>query len=390
MALSLKQKKTCSNNSTANLVRGGKEYFDLLEKLIEEATHTIHLQVYIFDADETGQRVATALKNAAAKKVSVHLMADGYASQSLPKVFIRELESAGIQFRFFDPLLKSRHFYFGRRLHHKVLVVDNRHALVAGINISNRYNDIGETAAWLDFGLYAAGGIAQQLQNRCLQVWEGFSYKPGQKPLLPGGSATAGKNTTEICMKVNDWVYRKREISRSYVNLLLNAKKEVIIMSSYFLPGKAIRRQIAKAAARGARIKIVTTGFSDVVVSKLAERWLYDWLLRKGAEIYEYKKNVVHAKIAVFDGQVVTAGSYNINNISAHASIELNLDVHDEEIAGAACHVLNGIILNDCEHITPEKHLRSKNIFRQFARWVAYQSIRLLIFLFTFYFRPER
>lgn len=77
MALSLKQKKTCSNNSTANLVRGGKEYFDLLEKLIEEATHTIHLQVYIFDADETGQRVATALKNAAAKKVSVHLMADG-------------------------------------------------------------------------------------------------------------------------------------------------------------------------------------------------------------------------------------------------------------------------------------------------------------------------
>ena len=35
------------------LVRGGKDYFDLAIKLIENAKDEIHLQTYIYDDDET-------------------------------------------------------------------------------------------------------------------------------------------------------------------------------------------------------------------------------------------------------------------------------------------------------------------------------------------------
>jgi phosphatidylserine/phosphatidylglycerophosphate/cardiolipin synthase-like enzyme len=62
------------------LVRGGKEYFDLLLKLIDRATESIHLQTYIYDDDETGQLVADALIAAHKRGVKVYLMADGYAS----------------------------------------------------------------------------------------------------------------------------------------------------------------------------------------------------------------------------------------------------------------------------------------------------------------------
>jgi len=389
--LSNKKNDSCTSLNAAKLIRGGKAYFDTLIQLIDNATESIHFQVYIFSDDETGKEVAAAFKKAAARKVAVYIMADGYASQSLPDAFVKDLESAGIHFRFFAPILKSSNFYFGRRMHHKVLVVDNRYALVAGVNVSDRYNDMPGQPAWLDFGLYAEGEIASGLYLRCLQTWKGFSGKPARKlPKVISQHPEAAAAGKQICMRVNDWVYRKNEISKTYLNLLRTSKKEAVIMSSYFLPGKLIRRQLAKAAARGVKIKIITAGNSDVAISKYAERWLYDWLLRKGVEIYEYKKNVLHAKIGVFDKQVVTVGSYNINNISAHASLELNLDVHDAEIAQEASVIFEEIMQKDCEHITTESHVRSKNIFIQFMRWLSYQFIRLMIFLFTFYFKQER
>ena len=51
---------TYSLHNIVKLVRGGKDYFDLLETLIVEAKYSIHVQVYIFDEDETGKRIASA------------------------------------------------------------------------------------------------------------------------------------------------------------------------------------------------------------------------------------------------------------------------------------------------------------------------------------------
>ena len=54
---------------------------------------------------------------------------------------------------------------------------------------------------------------------------------------------------------------------------------------------------------------------------------------KNGIEIYEYQPSVLHAKLAVADGRWVTMGSYNVNNISAFANLELNLDVRNRVVA---------------------------------------------------------
>lgn len=128
---------------------GGKGYFALLLQLIHKAVDSIHLQVFIYDDDETGKNAAEALKAAAGRNVAVLLLVDGYASQAMSQRFIDELRDAGIQFRLFEPLLKSKYFYFGRRMHHKIFVADANFPLVGGINMPNRYNDIPEEDAWL-------------------------------------------------------------------------------------------------------------------------------------------------------------------------------------------------------------------------------------------------
>jgi cardiolipin synthase len=94
-----------------------------------------------------------------------------------------------------------------------------------------------------------------------------------------------------------------------------------------------MRNLLSRAAKRGVKIRVIVAGKSDVMLSKNAERWLYDWLLRHNIEIYEYEPAVLHAKTAVFDSEWVTIGSYNINNISAYTSIELNVDIHSTVFA---------------------------------------------------------
>jgi len=384
---------TVSNAYTAvnqvKLISAGREYFNRLLQLIHEAEESIHLQTYIYDDDETGRLVADALKEAVKRNVDVYLMADGYASQVMSQSFIDELKRAGIHFRFFKPIFKSRYFYFSRRMHHKVAVADAKYAIVSGVNITNRYNDMPGKPAWLDFSLYVEGEIAKHLCVLCWKTWNGYPLNMGITPCEEKqiDFSIPRENQSEVRMRRNDWVRRKNEISATYIEMLRKAQSQVTILCSYFLPGKVIRRQMVHAIKRGVSIRVIAAGPSDVMLAKYAERWLYDWLLRNGIELYEYQKNILHGKIAVCDDRWMTIGSYNINNISTYASIELNLDVRNPVFAKEVREKLEEIIVNDCIRITPGHHIKTKNIFKQFIRWVSYGFIRTVFYLFTFYFK---
>ncbi|MGF2412550.1 phospholipase D-like domain-containing protein [Ferruginibacter sp.] len=393
MANALKKRSAkYSGENKVQLIHGGKQYFDLLIQLINQATESIHLQTYIYEDDETGILIANALKAAAKRNVLVHLLADGYASQHISKIFISELKEAGIHFRFFESIFKSKHFYFGRRMHHKIFVVDARFAVVGGVNISNRYNDMPGKPAWLDFALYNEGEVARELCVLCWKTWKGFPVNMDITPCEEKQQQFNFKQdqTSKVRMRRNDWVRRKNEISASYIEMFGHAQSHITIMCSYFLPGKIIRRLLSNAAKRGVKIKVIIAGPSDVMVAKNAERWMYDWLLRNNITLYEYQPAVLHAKVAVCDAGWLTLGSYNVNNISAYASIELNLDVRSKTLAVQMEEVLENIIQNDCVPITRETHLQRKNAFKQLVRWCSYQFIRLAFFTLTFYFKRER
>lgn len=387
-------KKNLHKYSACNkvkLVRGGKEYFELLLFSINNAKESIHLQSYIYNDDETGCLVANALKAAVKRKVQVYLLVDGYASQNLSKKFIAELSEAGINFKYFEPFFKSKYFYFGRRMHHKIFVADASYALVGGINITNRYNDMPDQPAWLDFALYGEGEIAQQLCILCWKTWNDFAANMPITPCEENPFVFNFKDekTSLVRMRRNDWVRRKNEISATYIEMFRNARSHITILCSYFLPGRIIRRLLSSAARRGVKIKIITAGPSDVMLAKHAERWLYDWLLRNKIELCEYQPAVLHAKIAVCDSEWVTVGSYNINNISTYTGIELNLDVKNNRFASEVEKAIEKIIKNECVAITYEKHLHAKNIFIQFIRWISYGIIKAIFYLLTFYYKRK-
>ncbi len=375
-------------HNTIELISGGSAYFDLLVRLIEEAKETIHLQIYIYVADETGIRITEALMRAARRGVKVYMLLDGYASRSLEPEMIVNIRKSGIYFRWFEPLFKSSRFYIGRRMHHKVFVADGLHSLVGGINISNHYNDRPDQPAWLDWAVYVKGEISTDLHNRCVQMW----FRSYKKSALLSSMRTVLDEGRDcfIRMRINDWVRNRNQISRSYLEMFHRAQSQITILSSYFLPGRVFRKNLTAAARRGVKIRLVLTKLSDVALAKSAERFFYPWLLRRNIEIYEYRKKVLHGKIATYDGQWVTVGSYNFNNISAYASLELNLDVHSQPFAHKVENVLEEIILRDCDPVTTESFAEKTNLFDTLVYRLSYETVRFIFFIFTFYFKREK
>ena len=380
-----------THHNKVRLVHGGAEYFATIVELIDGARFTLHLQTYIFDADETGKLVSAALLRAAGRKVDIFVLLDGYASQHLSRNMIEEWKAAGIHFRWFWPLFKSRHFYLGRRMHHKVIVVDAARGMAGGVNISDRYNDIGGQKAWLDRALLVEGQAALKLHLVCQDMWAKAYWKAKpQKEDFPHLPAYIPENECMVRVRRNDWVMRKNEISRSYAEMFRNAKSHVIVLSAYFLPGKILRKYMVQAANRGVAIKIIVGSISDVRISRLGEQFMYRWLFRNNMEVYEYQETVLHGKLATYDGVWMTDGSYNVNRISAYASVELNMDVRDPVFATKVEEELEEIIRDHCKRIVPAEYFHGVGLFQRFKQRLAYQVIRVIFFLFTFYFRQEK
>jgi cardiolipin synthase A/B len=371
-------------------VYGGKDYFNTLLELIKNTKKCIHLQFYIYENDETGWLVTHALIEAAQRKVDVYLQVDGYASQGISKKMAAELKAAGVNLKWFEPLFRSKHFYFGRRLHHKVVVADGLYSLVGGVNICNRYNDMPGEPAWLDTALYCEGEASYVLHHICRDMWNDKNLTPIDSSRIEAFCDYIPEDE-QIMVRTrrNDWVKRKNQIWKTYYDIFTRAEKNITIMCSYFLPGRLFRRKLSQAVKRGVKVKVILAGPSDIMMAKHAERYLYDWLLRNKIEVYEYQETVLHAKLAVYDGKKVTIGSYNVNNISAYASLELNMDVENHSFAEFVENELEQIIKEHCKHITRENYISSTNIFKRIWQRFCYSFINNVLNLFTFYFRQE-
>jgi cardiolipin synthase len=301
------------------------------------------------------------------------------------------MREAGILVRWFEPLFKSQHFYLGRRLHHKAVVVDGLYSLVGGINICDRYNDLPGDPAWLDMAIYCEGEASYIVYHICRKMWNEEIREPAiaWKGIDEASDRIPELERTEVRVRQNDWVKRKVQIWSSYLEAFNKSEKELLIMCSYFIPGILYRRKLIQAVKKGVEVKVILAGISDIKMAKHAERFLYDWMLKNKIRIYEYQETVLHAKVATYDGSWATVGSYNVNNISAYASLELNLDVRNDRFARHTRETLENIIQHHCQEITRENYISSTSFWRRVMQRVSYSFFNTVLKLFTFYFRQE-
>lgn len=357
---------------SVELLQSGHGFFDALSAAIDASQRSIHLQTYIFKEDEAGRLIGNKLIAAAKRGVQVYLLLDGYGSRGLSKGFLEEWTKAGIQFRFFSTLFSSENISLSRRLHHKVVVIDDCITFIGGINIGNHYRGIGETPAWLDFALMIRGGVAHYAGNICDAIY----HKTKMEYVTVD---THGSIRTRL--RRSDWLRRKNDIYSTYKYAITHSNESITLFASYFLPGYFFLRRLRSAVKRGVQVRIVTGSKSDIFLFHQAEKFLYPFLMRNGIEIYEWNTSVMHGKLGLFDGKLLTVGSYNLNNLSRYSCVELNVDVDDVEF-GQQCQLrLDEIIQRQCSQITWDKWYKKNGVFKQLVYATGYYLYRFIMYL---------
>jgi cardiolipin synthase len=368
------------------LLESGDPYFNKLEQLIDEATFSIHIQVYIFNNDITGKRVIEKLIAAKERGVEVYLVVDAYASKDFNLKLTTYLRNNGLWVKTFAPLHLNK-FKIGRRLHHKIVLVDECIALVGGINIANHYSGKDGQTPWLDTAVCVSGPIIHDIKKLVVAIWPKRVRKKWSKHIELHKALMGDK---QLKLLQNDWWRRRIEISSTYNSVIRRAGSDLTIVVSYFLPGYTKRRLLKKAAQRGVNITLITGNDSDIPFMTPAVKYLYGILLKNNVTIYEWNKSVLHSKMAMADGNWVTVGSYNVNALSDFGSLEANIEISDDEFGKQSKQFLDNIIATGCTKVNAEHFFKTNNIIKQAYRWACYKLMRVLLFILFALMRRDR
>ncbi len=154
--------------------------------MIESAKQSIDLQVFIFDFDETGTLVLDALVRAAQRGVKVRLLLDQLYGLSRPQLQAKlAVLHQNFELKLYSPMFdqaktNKAEFFAGivfdfkalnSRMHSKLLLVDNKMAIVGGRNIQDRYFDWGQAYNYRDRDVWVAGPVTHKMAENFNAFW---------------------------------------------------------------------------------------------------------------------------------------------------------------------------------------------------------------------------
>ena len=399
-----------------HLLCGGGAYFDALCEAIDYSCERVWVETYIFAIDTSGERVAQALERAAKRGVEVRLLVDGVGTPELPENWRQRFARSGVAWRQFSPLgrfglLAPRGW---RRLHRKLCVVDQTVAFCGGINLIDDLLDPDHGvlgAPRFDFAVRISGPLVDEIAHTMDQVWMAGhlgeriqklkgqvarrtagrmrqalqpppSKVPSPVPVPPWALAGAYQGVNAALLLRDNFLNRSR-IERAYRQAIAHAKHDICIANAYFLPGRRLRRALVHAARRGVRVRLLVQGRYDNFMQFHASRPVLASLVEAGIEIHEYAASLLHAKVAIIDGEWATVGSSNLDPLSLLLAREANVLITDKEFA----HALN-TALTQAMHTAgvplDTARLAQRSLWHRFLDRIAFGVMRGLLLLTGF------
>jgi len=357
------------------LLHTGEEYFPRLFATIHAASKSVYIETYIFAADEIGSQLKQALELAAARKVSVHLLLDGFGSADMPTSWLNEMRKLGVHVLWFRPELArlSLHRNRLRRLHRKLVVIDGHIAFVGGINILEEL-----AVPRLDYAVEVQGPVVSEIAYSMHKLWRMVSWTNFRRSSHRIGQVRQRTGHRKVQFVIRDNVRHRQDIEHAYLQAIAQAQHEVIIANAYFFPGRHYRRELLKARQRGLRVVLFLQGKIEYRLQHYATLALYDELLQAGIEIHEYTKSFLHAKVAVVDSRWATVGSSNIDPFSLWLAREGNLMVDDSGFAKS----LRASLLHEMQygaHQVTQEDWFQRGWWDRMVLYMSYFLVRLLL-----------
>lgn len=378
-------KDTWREGNRVGLLENGEEFYPRVRQLIEAAVTSIYIETFILAEDEVGRELRGLLIDAARRRVSVDVLADGFGSDGLSPEFVSGLTEAGARLHLYEPrrrLLGWRTNVF-HRMHRKITLIDGRIALLGGINYCKDHLVERSPEALHDFAVEVEGPVVDDIRafvertasapavRLPRRAWWSFSRaRPGSPPAT---AARAGSARVKFVTRDN---HRHRtDIEHEYRLVIRAAREEILIANAYFFPGYRLLRDLRNAARRGVRVAVILQGKPDMPIVGVGARWLFHYLVPAGVRVYEFCERPLHAKVAVADGRWSTVGSSNLDPLSLSLNLEANVFIDDREFHDELRGRLQQLIERGCRRVTPE-HVPPHTLWRAIGNWFIFHILR--------------
>ena len=393
------------------LISGGVAALLTRAAMADLAERSIDAQYYIFESDAAGAFLLERLIAAAERGVRVRILLDDY-TLGFEDVALAQLADAHpkIEIRVFNPfpnrsrLLRPLQLAFqldrlGMRMHNKAFIADGQVAVVGGRNIGDHYFEAQETSNFRDVDILATGPIVWSIGMHFDEYWNSpvtvpvaafgvtLSERWGKREmehlrrfaeeprgphaeyarrkleftgrLLAGGADLVwakGLAVAERPMRISDSAKSARlqsEILQTLATVRNEARREVVMVMAYYVPGKRGVELISELTSRGVRVRILTNSLASTDVPAVHAGYVpyRPALLAAGAELHEYRadaqrpapqehvmrdgstNSALHAKVIVYDRRTVWIGSANSDPRSRRLNTESGLLIESEVLA---------------------------------------------------------
>ena len=339
---------------------------------IAASRQRVHLQVYMALDDDVGAPVEAALAEAAARGVTVRVVADSLhglegSFGAHNRLLTRLAAHPGVELRVSRPVTGLPSLEdLKQRDHRKVAVIDGAVALLGGRNLSHEYytgfdevqltpHSTWRQVPWLDAGARVEGPVVAALERSFLDAWTvagGAAYEIVEPP-------AAGPSAARVVVHHG---LRDACSLETYLALIETATSHVYAVNGFPLILE-IQHALLRALGRGVRVRALfgnltpthngqpfggpwstaRTAATELVHSRI------DALVAAGGEGYQFAVREqpawsrglgvvnphVHAKVMSADGRVCSVGSANFDITAGYWENEVMLVVEDESVARA-------------------------------------------------------
>lgn len=320
-----------AESGTLKWLVDGPEFFSEFDRQISSARYSIQVQVFIFDNDDIAVRYADLLKGRSGE-VPVQVLFDDLGSTFAHTSAPRTLGPRG----FVPPsdmhsyLRKNSKIRVRRTLnpwlvcdHTKLLVFDQRTAILGGMNIGREY-----FSEWHDLMVAVEGPVVRTLSDDFNSAWK-KSGPWGDFALLHKSKISARPEpvtdiTGGIPLRVlrTDPAKGRYEILDASLLAIRGARRRVWIQTPYFAHDD-IKVEVAAAARRGVDVRVIIPSAGDSAIMSAGNLGTANSLIQAGAKVFRYPK-MTHLKALICDDWA-TVGSANIDTLSMRINRELNL-----------------------------------------------------------------
>jgi cardiolipin synthase len=322
------------HNNAVRVLEDAEIFRSMLED-IDNARHSVHFETFVWSDGELATLVAEHLVAAQLHGAHVRLLLDAVGARAARMECLRGLEDAGGEVGIYRQLRPWNVLKMNHRTHRKLLIVDGRIGYCFGHGVADQwYRASKGEPCWRDTGVRLEGAAVTDLQKVFFQNWMETTRRAPIEPDAFPVPADSGKVDVHVISSAPEDYHSN--VGLIFTLVMAVAQREVLIANPYFVPEAEFIDCLAKAAARGVRIRLMLPGAgTDSPFVALAGKYLYPRLIEAGVELYEYQPTLCHQKVVVADERWCHVGSTNLDARSLELNAEVSVGIDCPETARA-------------------------------------------------------